>query len=85
MREKSEGRGLPESSASFAGASGGSLGDASMADLKRGYIAGEKSHEAYPCYGGGPWCNGETESGDTFEGDPRARGGFLTRPQGEER
>jgi hypothetical protein len=65
---------MADSSASTSGASGGSLGGASIADVKRGYSdAGtpkDDSHEAICCC---PLCA------------PQKRGGFLDRPTGWER
>jgi len=73
---------LPESDAGIRGGSGEAVSHLSDADLRRGYSRGPRTHERYPLYGP---AMGEDESGDTYEGDPRARGGFLTRPRGEER
>jgi hypothetical protein len=64
---------LPESSASTDGATKGSLGGASIADVKRGYSdasAGDHMPDLQCCC---PMCVGEKQ------------GGFLGRPQGFER
>lgn len=67
--------GLPSSSASYQGGSGGATDGVSAADLKRGYSRGDHSH--------GEWDSFMPD--DNTDGNPRTRGGFLSRPQGEER
>lgn len=62
---------LPDSSGSTEGASGGSLGGASHADLKRGYSnASDEPDEGMT---------------DVFRMPPEPGHGFLDRPQGWER
>lgn len=55
----------------------GSMGGASEADLKQGFTRGDHTHDEWSFY----------TKPDEYEqqGNARARGGFLTRPQGEER
>ncbi len=60
----------------------GSYKGADRAALERGFTPTERTHQPYPYWG--PYL-GEDENGNTFEGTPRTRGGFLTRPQGDER
>lgn len=76
---------MKQSNAGKSGGTAGSLGGASSADLDRGYMKGKASHDAYPMYGPGEWAAGEDDMGNTYVGNARTRGGFLTRPQGEER
>lgn len=63
---------LPESSGSTDGASGGSLGDATMADLKTGFIPEKNYSDANT----DPVLN-------TYAPEPDS--GFLNRPHGWER
>lgn len=76
-----EGEALPDRGP-LAGASDAFIPDGGPGILRNGFMRLESSHDPFPFYG--PWA-GEDENGNTFEGDPRSRGGFLTRPQGEER
>lgn len=73
-------RDLPQSNAAFEGATGGSLGGASMTDLKRGYSLPAAGEHAEGC------CCNEcmTEYLDGASDGPAPRG-FLTRPEGWER
>jgi len=48
--------------------------------LEKGFEPGPKTHQMYS-WGG----KREDSDGSTYIGNPRERGGFLTRPQGEER
>ena len=75
MSDLNQSKKLRSSSASYQGGSGGSLDGVSMADLKQGYSRGDHSHGEYESF----------MPDDNTTGNPRARGGFLTRPQGEER
>lgn len=65
---------LPQGSSTM-GASGGALGDASMADLQRGYSDGTYTAPVQDD-GTGPI---------TFDDDSSKIKGFLTRPEGWER
>lgn len=58
---------------------------ATPAQLAQGFTVGDHTHEPYPWYGPGAYATGTDDDGTTYVGDARERGGFLTRPEGEER
>ena len=66
---------------SNAGYSGGtnSVDGASIADLKRGYVRGDNTHDPYG------WSEDPHTERESTPWEHRRRGGFLTRPLGDER
>jgi hypothetical protein len=75
---KDESKDLPMSDASLDGATANVMGGMSEADARRGFKVLDKSHDELGGVILGP--RREDEMGNTFEGDPWERGGFLNRP-----